>query len=103
MRIMWKLMQEISRLRRHEDWSRAQLVSAQADQLHRLREFAYARSPFYRRFHRGLTDRPLGELPVLTKAQLMESFDELITTRSVRLGDVRPHLARDNHGPPYLN
>ena len=103
MRIMWKLMQELSRLRRHEDWSRSQLVSAQADQLHRLREFAYARSPFYQRFHSGLTDRPLGELPVLTKAQLMESFDELISDPAVRLEDVRAHLAGDNDGQRYLN
>jgi hypothetical protein len=37
------------------------------------------RSPFYRRFHSGLEGRPLSELPVLTKAQLMESFGELVT------------------------
>jgi putative adenylate-forming enzyme len=100
---MWKLMQELGRLRRHEDWSRPQLVAAQADQLHRLREFAYARSPFYRRFHKGLTDRPLGELPVLTKAQLMDSFDELISDPAVRLEGIRAHLAGENDGQRYLN
>jgi putative adenylate-forming enzyme len=102
-RIMWKLMGELSRLRRHENWSRHQLVATQADRLHRLREFAYARSPFYQRFHKGLTDHPLGELPVLTKAQLMESFDELVTDRAVRLEDLRAHLAGDNDGRRYLN
>jgi len=58
-----------------------------------LRRFALERSPFYRRFHAGYESRPLAELPVLTKAQLMESFDELVTDRDVRLADLREFLA----------
>ena len=45
-----------------------QLQAYQARALRQLRDHAYARSPFYRRFHAGRTDRPLTELPVLTKA-----------------------------------
>ena len=41
-----------------------------------LRRHAYSRSAFYRRFHRGFEDRPLAELPVLTKAELMTAFDD---------------------------
>jgi GNAT superfamily N-acetyltransferase len=55
------------------------LEKHQAESLRRLRDYAHARSPFYQRFHRGLTDRPLQELPVLTKALVMENFDELVT------------------------
>lgn len=58
-----------------------------------LREHAYANSPFYRRFHKGLEDRPLDELPVLSKALLMEHFDELVTDPMVRLADVEEHVS----------
>ena len=61
--------------------------------MHRLREHAYARSPFYGRFHKGLADRPLDELPVLTKEMVMEDFDKLVTDPTVRLEDVEAHLA----------
>ncbi|HVW06982.1 MAG TPA: AMP-binding protein [Bryobacteraceae bacterium] len=69
-------------------WSRAQLDAHQARRLEELRSFAYERSPFYRRFHRGLENRPLNELPILTKAELMENFDELVTDRAIRLADI---------------
>ena len=58
-----------------------------------LRAYAYANSPFYARFHRGLMDRPLAELPVLTKPHLMEHFDELVTDRRIRLAEVEEHMA----------
>jgi putative adenylate-forming enzyme len=81
-------------LRRHERWSRPALESHRAAGLSQLRQWAAERSPFYQRFHGGCESRPLEELPVLTKAQLMESFDELVTDRQVRLADVREFLAR---------
>lgn len=80
------------RLRHHERWPRSRIEAHQTAALRALRDFAYARSPFYRRFHEGLRDRPLHELPVLTKATLMESFDEVSTDRSVRLADVQAYL-----------
>jgi phenylacetate-coenzyme A ligase PaaK-like adenylate-forming protein len=57
------------RLRRRDSWSRQRLLAYQAGELARLRRYAYARSPFYRRFHAGALDARLSELPVLTKAQ----------------------------------
>jgi phenylacetate-CoA ligase len=62
-----------------------------------LRRFALARSPFYREFHRGLEQRPLQDLPILTKAMMMERFDELVTDRAVRLTDAEAYL-RDHDG-----
>lgn len=100
--IVLKLLHQLEQLRRHERWTRPQLEAYQAEALRRLREYAYARSPFYQQFHKGLTDRPLHELPVLTKAMMMEHFDELGTDRSVSLRDVRAHLQSDLDGGKYL-
>ena len=54
------------------------------------------RSPFYREFHRGLERRPLEELPILTKAQMMERFDDLVTDRDVRLADAEAYLRNED-------
>jgi phenylacetate-CoA ligase len=82
----------------HDHWSRAQLAAFQARALRACREYAYANSPFYQRFHRGLTERPLQELPVLTKALMMEHFDELVTDRAIHLQEIKDFLA-DMHAP----
>jgi phenylacetate-CoA ligase len=95
-RLISKLLWKRGRLRRRDLWPRGRLEAYQARALYLLREHAYARSPFYRRFHRGLTARPLDELPVLSKAVLMEHFDELVTDPSVRLAEVEAHLATRN-------
>lgn len=100
---MPKLMNTLRQLRQRERWTRPQLEAHQAESLRRLREHAYARSPFYQRLHEGLFDRPLHELPVLTKAMVMEHFDELVTDRVVRLEDVRAHMARDREGKRFMN
>jgi hypothetical protein len=73
---------------RSAGWSREQLAAHQARSLAQLRRYAYAQSPFYRRFHAGLEQRPLAELPVLTKATAMEHFDELVTERELRLAKI---------------
>jgi phenylacetate-CoA ligase len=80
-------------LRGHERWSRAQLQDHQQQQLARLRRHAAWRSPFYGQFHQGLQDRPLTELPVLTKATLLEHFDEITTDPALRLADLEAYLA----------
>ncbi len=79
-------------LRARERWTRSELETHCQAAERELRAFAYERSPFYRRFHEGLFDRPLDELPVLTKGTVMERFDELVTDRAVRLADVETHL-----------
>lgn len=103
MQTMFKVMNIIGELRQHERWTRPQLEAYQAESLRRLREFAYARSPFYQRFHKGRFDRPLHELPVLTKATVMENFDELVTDRTIRLKDVQAHMANDREGRRFRN
>jgi len=102
-RIMLKLLHTLEELRKHERWSRQQLEAHQAKALHDLRQYAYERSPFYQKFHKGLTGRPLHELPVLTKALMMENFDELVTDRSLHLEDVRTFATQGEAGQPYKN
>jgi YHS domain-containing protein len=70
---------------RRERWSERELREHQRREVAALRGFASARSPFHRRFHRGLGDAPLGELPVLAKATLLDNFDNISTDPAVRL------------------
>src|SRR6185436_14725333 len=87
-RVLWQRRQ----LERACTLTRAELEQRQQTRLAQLRRFAFERSPFYRRFHAGSEQRPLGELPILTKALLMEHFDELVTDRTVRLSDADAFL-----------
>ncbi len=96
------LMKRRHELRRHERWSPSRLGSFQEHLLARLREYVYPRSPFYRRFHRGLFRAPLEDLPVLTKSLLMENFDDLVTDRTIHLKEVQEHLKRCPEQEKYL-
>jgi phenylacetate-coenzyme A ligase PaaK-like adenylate-forming protein len=80
-------------LRRRERWSRAQVENYQRRELVALRSHAVSRSPFYQRFHLGLADAPLTELPVLTKATLLDHFDEITTDPTLHLDDLEAYLA----------
>ena len=88
-RIMLKLLHTLEQMRKHEHWTRQQLADYQAQALLDMRKYAYERSPFYQTFHKGLMDRPLHELPVLTKSIMMENFDALVTDHTIHLEDVR--------------
>ncbi|MBI5666311.1 MAG: phenylacetate--CoA ligase family protein [Nitrospirae bacterium] len=88
-----RLLSLLRRLRKRDKWTRQRLHEHQNEMLRKLREYACATSPFYKEFHKGLANKPLHELPVLTKAVLMENFDELVTDRSVHLRDVEAHLS----------
>jgi len=102
-RIMLRLLHTLEQLREHESWTRGQLEAYQARALQQLRQYAYERSPFYQKFHKGLTGRPLYELPVLTKAIMMEHFDELVTDRTLHLQDVHAYATQGEAGQRYQN
>ncbi len=91
-----RLLLRVLRLRRkqrqRERLPRFELQRLREDAERRLREFALERSPFYQKLHRGLEGRPLHELPVVTKAMLMESFDDLVTDPVVARAAVLEHL-----------
>ncbi len=91
--IILQVLHQVEQLRAHERWDRPQLATYQAEALRQVRADAYAHSPFYQHFHQGLTDRPLPELPVLTKALLMEHFDDLVTDRAIQRTAVEAYRA----------
>lgn len=101
--LLFKLMNTLGQMRKHERWTRSQVEAYQAESLRRLRAHAYAHSPFYQSFHKGLAGRPLHELPVLTKATMMERYDEFVSDRAIHLDDVRSHATNDKARERFLN
>jgi phenylacetate-CoA ligase len=93
----------VAKLGRRDRWTREQILEHQARSLQQLRRHAYAHSPFYRQFHRGLTDRPLQELPILTKPIMMDNFEQLVTDPSVRLSAVESFLETAGSDSKFLN
>jgi putative adenylate-forming enzyme len=87
-------------LRHREEWTRERLLEHQGRELATLRAFAVEHSPFYRQLYRGFGSAPLSELPVLTKATMMDHFDEIVTDPALRLADLQAYLERlDGNGP----
>lgn len=101
LRVLWKRRAQERSCR----WTRLELERHQQARCAALRQFALDHSPFYKRFHSGMVNRPLRELPILTKAILMENFDDLVTDRSIHLTELEsylkqepaPHLFRDRY------
>ncbi|MEX1021165.1 MAG: AMP-binding protein [Litorilinea sp.] len=87
------MLSALRRLRRREFWTRAEIQAHQAQALQHLRTHAYAHSPFYRDFHAGRMDRPLEELPILTKSMLNAHFDEIVTDPRITRAKVAEHMA----------
>lgn len=97
-----KVVRRTRALRAREKWSREELRNFQQRELQKLRRFAYRNSPFYQRFHKGLEDRPLGDLPILTKQTLMASWDDVVTDRSLRVKEVLRFLENVRGLEAYL-
>lgn len=97
-RMLWQQRQ----MARRDHWTHQQLRAHQARRLAELRRHAVEHSPFYRRFHGGRTDQPLSALPVLTKAMVMEHFDQLVTDPRIRLADLQQHAATVTADQRYL-
>lgn len=78
--------------RRRDHWDAVRIAAHQDHALREMRRATYAGSEFYRRHHAGLQHAPLDQLPSVTKADLMEHFDEAVTTPGLRLADLENHL-----------
>jgi phenylacetate-coenzyme A ligase PaaK-like adenylate-forming protein len=84
-----------------ERWPRERLEAFQRERLDELVRHAAERSSFWReRLPRG--PLKLSELPVLTKDDLTDSFDELVTDPRLRLTDLTEHLAGLDTDALYL-
>ncbi len=81
------------------------IASRQQQRLKELVAFARQNSPFYAEKYRSLPDEisDVRRLPPVTKVELMERFDEVVTDRAVRKSEVSRYIADlGNIGKPYL-
>lgn len=83
-------------------WNRKLLETHQQRMVHSLRRHAYEHSPFYQHFHTGLYNAPLDRLPVLTKVQMMDQFDRLVTNRAVHLEDIKRYMENQGRSHYFL-
>jgi phenylacetate-CoA ligase len=79
------------------DWSADRLAAHRTRQLRELVRTATERSAWYRKRLAGvdidrLDETALTELPVLTKTELMEHFDDVVTDHRLSLGQLEEHL-----------
>ena len=89
------------------DWSAAQIAAHQRDGLRALLALARERSPFHARRLREIDpDRfeleDLARLPVMTKSELMDDFDDALTDRRVTLALCERALAATKDEPQPL-
>jgi phenylacetate-CoA ligase len=101
--LAWRLGQYTQRL----GWDSGQLAAHQRDRLRALLEHAAEHSPFHARRLRGLRPERLEltdlvRLPVMTKSQMMASFDDVVTDRRLSRRLVEQHLAASAHEPGLL-
>jgi phenylacetate-CoA ligase len=88
-------------LAERERWPRERLEAFQQQRLAELARHAVEHSSFWRaRLPHGRIE--LSELPVLTKSELMERFDELVTEPRLRRDELLEHLARIRDDALYL-
>jgi len=84
-------------------WSREQLMAHQAERLLALITHAVSRSLYYREvLGADAAERPLAELPTLSKTTLMAEFDQVITDPRLRLADLNAHLAGPDPSQSFL-
>jgi phenylacetate-CoA ligase len=89
-------------------WDAPRLAGHQREQLRALLACALERSPFHARRLAGIDPRQfepgqLAELPVMTKQQMMASFDELLTDRRVTRARAEQQLAACAREPGLLD
>ncbi|MFJ5976421.1 phenylacetate--CoA ligase family protein [Pseudarthrobacter oxydans] len=92
LRIVSRVLSLRAAWRRRDQWDAMKIAAHQEHALQELRRAAYAGSAFYRRHHAGLQEAPFGQLPPVTKADLMRHFDEAVTAPGLKLADVEQHL-----------
>ncbi len=91
-RLLSELLLLRARWRRRDQWDAGRIAAHQERALGDLRRAAYAGSEFYRGHHAGRFDAPLAQLPPVTKADLMNNFDQTVTAPGLRLAEVEEHL-----------
>ncbi len=92
----------VAELMARDAWSREQLLEYQRARLHALLEHAVAHSRFYRQtLGDDAANRPLDELPTLSKATFMANWDDIACDPALSLAAAEAHIASGAPGP-YL-
>ena len=88
-------------------WSSEQIASHQRTAVRRLLAHAIAHSPFHA--HRLASLDParfeladLSSLPVMTKTDMMDNFDDVVTDRRLTMSAIRDHLSTVGERPTLL-
>lgn len=90
-------------LMERDGWTRDDLLAYQRERARALIMHAVSRSPYYRDvLGADAAERPLAELPTLSKATLMAEFDRVVTDPRLRLSDLRAHLASPAPSQSFL-
>jgi phenylacetate-coenzyme A ligase PaaK-like adenylate-forming protein len=89
------------------DWPADRLAEFRRSELRRLLRVAKYQSPWHRKRLADvdpdeIDEDGLSELPVMTKQELMEHFDEIVLDDRLRLDVVEAHLERVTAGDGYL-
>jgi phenylacetate-coenzyme A ligase PaaK-like adenylate-forming protein len=89
-------------------WSADEIVAHQRGRLRAVLGHAQEHAPWYARRLAGLdldavTPSDLSSLPILTKRDLMASFDDIVTDRRLTRDRVEGHLAATGTSPRYLD
>jgi phenylacetate-CoA ligase len=84
-------------------WTRDDLLAYQTERVRVLITHAVSRSPYYQGvLGADAAERPLAELPTLSKATLMDEFDRVVTDSQLRLADLRAHLGSADPSQSFL-
>ena len=87
--------------------SRSQLEAQQLARFRRLVSWVYPRSPYYRAMMDERRLDPLtcmpGDFPILTKSDIIEHFDELVTDRTITRRRIAEFLARSSDPEELLD
>lgn len=99
----WKLLWNLYRMKQNIRKTSVQIQKEQEEKLHELLVFAWENSRYYHKTFAaaGITEEtirtaPLTAFPAITKAELLQNFDELITVSDVTQEELRRFDAEES-------
>lgn len=100
--LLLNVLRQRRTLMSHVNWEPERVQAYNMARLKKLREYTYANSDFYRRFHANRFSESLDSLPVLTKSLMMENFDDLVTDKKVKLNHLQEFI-KNSSGELFNN
>lgn len=83
------LLDKMIKTRKGDSWSREKIEAVQKKRLASLVRTAKEKSPFYRDLYAGIRDDfALNDLPPVSKPELMEHFDDVLTDRNITMARI---------------